>query len=208
MRLILGGGGGGGETFFVDMWRANREERKWGEGRLGSSWTGGGQREKKGEVSSFLALSVSAVSVEKIVYATYLGGGRLGSSWTCGGQREKKGEGGGGLGSSWTCGGQREKKGEASSFLALSVSSISVEKIVYATYLGGGDSAPPLNGERCSAPTLTPNCGRNCLYIHRLIGDILSCGELLNGEVLGSSNAKRINNLPVDVEAVPPTVRG
>ncbi|WZZ60210.1 hypothetical protein YC2023_060317 [Brassica napus] len=27
------------------------------------------------------------------------------------------------------------------------------------------------------------------------------------GEVLGSSNAKRINNLPVDVEAVPPTVR-
>ncbi|WZZ82203.1 hypothetical protein YC2023_102775 [Brassica napus] len=31
--------------------------------------------------------------------------------------------------------------------------------------------------------------------------------ELLNGEVLGSNNVKRINNLPVDVEAVPPTVR-
>ncbi|KAF3542312.1 hypothetical protein DY000_02004555 [Brassica cretica] len=42
----------------------------------------------------------------------------------------------------------------------------------------------------------------------RSIGDNLSCGELLKGEVLGSSNAKRINNLPVDVEAVPPTVRG
>ncbi|KAF3514672.1 hypothetical protein F2Q69_00003790 [Brassica cretica] len=40
------------------------------------------------------------------------------------------------------------------------------------------------------------------------IGDNLSCGELLKDEVLGSSNAKRINNLPVDVEAVPPTVRG
>ena len=36
----------------------------------------------------------------------------------------------------------------------------------------------------------------------------LSCGELLKGEVFGSSNAKRINNLPVDMEAVPPTVRG
>ncbi|WZZ08216.1 hypothetical protein YC2023_094137 [Brassica napus] len=32
-------------------------------------------------------------------------------------------------------------------------------------------------------------------------------GELLKGEVLGSSNAKRINNLPVDVEAFPPTVK-
>ena len=32
-------------------------------------------------------------------------------------------------------------------------------------------------------------------------------GVLLKGEVLGSSNAKRINNLRVDVEAVAPTVR-
>ena len=40
------------------------------------------------------------------------------------------------------------------------------------------------------------------------IGDNLSCGEFLKGEVLGSSNANRINNLPVDVEAVPPTVKG
>ena len=38
-------------------------------------------------------------------------------------------------------------------------------------------------------------------------GDNLSCGELLKGEVLGSSKAKRINNLPVDVEAIPPTVK-
>ncbi|KAF3566406.1 hypothetical protein DY000_02016402 [Brassica cretica] len=30
-------------------------------------------------------------------------------------------------------------------------------------------------------------------------------GVLLKGEVLGSSNAKRTNNLPVDVEAIPPT---
>ncbi|KAF3583720.1 hypothetical protein F2Q69_00029325 [Brassica cretica] len=37
-------------------------------------------------------------------------------------------------------------------------------------------------------------------------GDNLFCGELLKDEVLGSSNAKRINNLPVDVEAVPPTI--
>ncbi|CAG7885561.1 unnamed protein product [Brassica rapa] len=43
---------------------------------------------------------------------------------------------------------------------------------------------------------------------HRSIGHNLSCGELLKGEVLDSSNVKRINNLPVDVEAVPPTVRG
>ena len=41
----------------------------------------------------------------------------------------------------------------------------------------------------------------------RSIGDNLSCGELLKGEVLGSSKAKRINNLPVDVEAIPPTVK-
>ncbi|WZZ03274.1 LOW QUALITY PROTEIN: hypothetical protein YC2023_089195 [Brassica napus] len=33
-------------------------------------------------------------------------------------------------------------------------------------------------------------------------------GVLLKGEVLGSSNAKRTNNLPVDVDAFPPTMRG
>ncbi|KAF3525103.1 hypothetical protein F2Q69_00046225 [Brassica cretica] len=33
-------------------------------------------------------------------------------------------------------------------------------------------------------------------------------GVLLKGEVLGSSYAKRTNNLPVDVEVFPPTVRG
>ena len=33
-------------------------------------------------------------------------------------------------------------------------------------------------------------------------------GELLKGEVLGSSNAKRTNNLPMDVVAFSPTVRG
>ena len=33
-------------------------------------------------------------------------------------------------------------------------------------------------------------------------------GELLKGEVLGSSNAKRINNLPVDMKAFPSMVRG
>ncbi|KAF2607611.1 hypothetical protein F2Q68_00045701 [Brassica cretica] len=33
-------------------------------------------------------------------------------------------------------------------------------------------------------------------------------GVLLKGEILGSSNAKRTNNLPVDVEAFLPTVRG
>ncbi|KAF3531370.1 hypothetical protein DY000_02043508 [Brassica cretica] len=82
------------------------------------------------------------------------------------------------------------------------------EVLVHVQYDCDNLSCGPQISQRCSAPTLTPNCGRNCLYIHRLIGDILSCGELLKGEVLGSSNAKRINNLPVDVEAVPPTVRG
>ena len=33
-------------------------------------------------------------------------------------------------------------------------------------------------------------------------------GVLLKGEVLGSSNATRTNNLPVDVEAFPPMVKG
>ena len=33
-------------------------------------------------------------------------------------------------------------------------------------------------------------------------------GVLLKGEVLGSSNVKRTNNLPVDVEEFHPTVKG
>ncbi|WZZ32321.1 hypothetical protein YC2023_015722 [Brassica napus] len=63
----------------------------------------------------------------------------------------------------------------------------------------------------CRAPTLTPHRGRKRLYIHRYVIDQLVKTRLvevlLKCEVLGSSNAKCTNNLPVDVEAFPPTVR-
>ncbi|KAF3485942.1 hypothetical protein F2Q69_00055110 [Brassica cretica] len=65
----------------------------------------------------------------------------------------------------------------------------------------------------CRAPTLTHHRGRKRLHIYRMSCHadqlVTTCpvGVLLKGEVLGSSDAKRTNNLPVDVEAFSSMVR-